>query len=76
MARAYGCRRKKGVRNRLGTVPDTFNGPAFKQIVARRARATSSPWQSHGKMKMSLKAVEAWFWLTLLFTSVSMLLKL
>jgi hypothetical protein len=60
----------------MGTVPDTSNGRAPEQIVARRTRATFSPWQSHGPMKMSLKAVEAWFWLTLLFTSVSMLLKL
>ena len=60
----------------MGTVPDTFDGRASEQIVARRTQATFSPWQSHGPMKMSLKAVEALFWLTRLSTSVNMLLKL
>jgi len=67
---------RKGVRNAISTVLDTFRGRAVRHSATRKTQASFGLWQSQGPMKILSKAVVAWLPFTILARRVRTVLKL
>jgi hypothetical protein len=61
---------RKGVRNPISTVPDTFQGRAVKPHRGQETQPSLWRWQAHGLEKILSKAVVALLPLTILARSV------